>query len=71
MICMPKKDGEIGPRLGVGEKVPGTKETAASSTQTVPKSLLSNFQLGTRRRTTASKRVSGLVIKSVSTSDQG
>ena len=33
--CIPKKDGGIGPRFGVGPNDPGVYETAASSTQKV------------------------------------
>src|SRR5712692_8726123 len=47
----------------------GTRET--SSTQTVPRSLLSNFELGSRRRPILTRRVRGPAVKSASSSAQG
>src|SRR5437879_6387837 len=45
--------------------------TATSSTQTVPRNLLSNFSLGIRRRTTVSRRVSEPAVNDNSRRDQG
>src|SRR5713226_971744 len=57
---------------GEGRTAPreiGTKET--SSTQTVPRSLLSNFELGSRRKAILTRRVRGPAVKSASSSAQG